>query len=389
MRETSVTKVGMTQFAMTGPIRKIVFTGDVLRPSAGGLRPTQHENIAWLAKLLGTPLSLATGLPSEVVNWDNNWLNGAPLDEGTVRAIYEAFWLKPGLEAWPQVFAAKTLPPMVEDLFLRLFKGSFVVGFELPPYLTAFCGRHGIGFIDCSLSPVRFMDDLLFELSSNSPAITEALRPHAVPEALIRLQAGVLSAAVAKIFPDPPRPRSLLVMLQTSFDKVVMRDGRFVTLLDHFDALQAVARDYDHVLVRAHPMESRQDVLEAVLKRLPDARETGENFYRLVSHHNVEGVTALSSSCVHEAGFFGKRGHYLLPGFHAGTFTPGLAGVTIGDEVLRPDFWREVLAVTPCPVTAPDGLRLAAKPNRFRQQLRAAWGYNEIDTDIFVQWARA
>ena len=46
-----------------------------------------------------------------------------------------------------------------------------------------------------------------------------------------------------------------------------------------------------------------------------------------------------------------------------------------------------MLAASPCPVTPKDGLRLPAKPNRFRQQLRSAWGYNQIDTDIFIEWA--
>ena len=54
-----------------------------------------------------------------------------------------------------------------------------------------------------------------------------------------------------------------------------------------------------------------------------------------------------------------------------------------------PDFWREVLAPTGLELTPKDGLRLPAKPNRFRQQLRSAWGYNQIDTDIPVQWANA
>ena len=65
---------------MTGTVDRIVFSGDFLRPSVAALRPTQHENIRWLAQLLETPLRMATGLPCETVHWDNNWLNGSRLD---------------------------------------------------------------------------------------------------------------------------------------------------------------------------------------------------------------------------------------------------------------------------------------------------------------------
>jgi hypothetical protein len=373
--------------ARPGAARRIVFSGDFLRPSVAALRPTQHENIQWLYRLLKTPVEMATGLPASIVHWDNNWLNGALLETGTVEAIYRMMGLAPGINAWPKVFSAKTLPAPVEDMFLRMFADSFVLGFELPPYLVAFLDRHGIGFVDCSLSPVRFMDDVLFELSSSSYTITQALRPHALSDAYIRLQAGVVSSNVAKANPKPPRPNSLLVILQTRFDKVVIENGRFATVLDHLGGLKSIAQDYDHLLIKEHPLEPQPETRQHLQKFLPHMQVTEDNFYRLVSHDNVTGVVALSSSCVLEAGYFGKTGHYLLPNFSPSTFTVGLQGFHIGDQVIYPDFWRDLLKVSPCPVTPKDGLRLPSKPNRFRQQLRSAWGYNQIDTDIAVSWA--
>ncbi|MAE77461.1 MAG: hypothetical protein CMJ85_11390 [Planctomycetes bacterium] len=373
---------------MSGTVRRIVFSGDFLRPSVAELRPTQHENIRWLAQLLETPLRMATGLPCETVHWDNNWLNGARLDRDTVAAIYQSFWLKPSIWNWPQVFAAETLPEAVEALLLRFFEDSFVIGFELPPYLSHFLRRHGIGFVDCSLSPVRFLDDLLFEVSSSSPEITEAIRGFGIPDALIRLQAGVLSSNVAKTNPHPPRPDTLLVILQTSYDKVVIENGRFVTALDHVERLEEIAQDYTHVLIKEHPLEPQPQVRDKLLRALPNAALSTDNFYRLVSHGNLKGVAALSSSCVLEGRYFGKQGHYLIPSFSHDSFSVGLEGINVGDDVITPDFWRDVLAPTGLELTPKDGLRLPAKPNRFRQQLRSAWGYNQIDTDIPVQWAK-
>lgn len=368
-------------------IKRIVFSGDFLRPSVAQFRPTQHENIQWLYRLLEVPLQMATGLPTEIVHWDNNWLNMSRIDRATAGAIYASFWQEPNIQSWPHLFEAQNLAPVVEDMFLRFFEDSFVVGFELPPYLVHFLDRHGIDFVDCSLSPVRFMDDLLFDVSASTQDMTDAIRSYGVPDALIRLQAGVVSSNVAKQNPRPPRPNSLLLILQTQFDKVVIENGRFSTVLDHLDAVLDLTQAYDHVIIKEHPLEPQKDVLERLTKLIPDNSVSTNNFYVLVSHPNVQAVAALSSSCVLEAQYFGKDGHYLIPGFSHDSFSVGIEGFNIGDDVIMPDFWRDVLASSNCPVTAKDGLRLGVKPNRFRQQIRSAWGYNQIDTDIPVRWA--
>lgn len=50
-------------------IRRVVFTGDFLRPNVMGDRPTQHNNIRWLQNMLATQIAMATGLPQDVVSW--------------------------------------------------------------------------------------------------------------------------------------------------------------------------------------------------------------------------------------------------------------------------------------------------------------------------------
>ena len=102
---------------MSRTIDRIVFTGDILRPSIGALRPTQHENIYWLTQLLDAPIRLATDIPREIVHWDNAWCNRARLDSATIRALYAAFGLDPTIESWARIFSAETLPDPVEHLF--------------------------------------------------------------------------------------------------------------------------------------------------------------------------------------------------------------------------------------------------------------------------------
>ena len=372
---------------MTHPPAKVIFTGDFLRPMPEDLRPAQHENIYWLARLLQEPVRMATGLPCEILRWHHSWIEGARLETSTIEAIYGAFWRQPDIHAWAEIFAAETLPAAVEDLFADLFRDSLVIGFELPPYLVQFCTRHDIAFIDCALSPIRFMDDLVFQISTSTPDMTAALAPYQVPEDLIRLSAGVVAGHAARMFPDPPQPNGLLVILQTPFDKGVIHNGRFVSLSERLDTLCEIADGYRDVLIRTHPLDPEALARDTVQAALPQARLTGENVYRLMAHHNLAGVAALSSSCLIEATYFGKTSHALMPAPSAEQAGAPRAAVNVDERLLCPDFWRDLLGAAGCEVSPHDGLRLPAKPNRFRQHLRTAWGYNQIDTDIFVQWA--
>lgn len=372
---------------MTRQISRILFSGDFFRPSPASFRPTQHENIRWLAQLLGVPVSMASGLPCSEVVWDDKWENQPVFEADSMAAIYRSFWLEPSIVSWARIYGSPTMPAAVERLMEQVFADSLVIGFELPPILMHFFNRHGISFVDCALSPVRFMDDLLISISTSDPKTADELQPYEIPFAMQQLAAGVVSAHVAKRFSKPPRPDTLLLVLQTSYDKAVIRDGKFVAIDSHLDELQSVASEYSSVLVKPHPLEAESKSRDLLLRMLPNASETNENFYRLVSHPNLKGVAALSSSCIYEAGLFGKRQHTLMPSVICNRSSIYHKSLDVGDAILTPDFWRDVLRTFGVSVSAKDGLVLPSKPNRFRLQHRTAWGYNQIDTDISVAWA--
>lgn len=373
---------------MTIP-KRVIISGDFLRPSPHSFNATQAENIRWLAQLLNVPVTMATGLPVQEVVWDDNWLNRASFDRVGVMAIYQAFGLKPNIQSWAQIYGNSTLPSSVEGLFAQVFKESFVIGFEIPPILAHFLRRSGIGFVDLMLSPVRFMDDLIFSITASAPEVREVIHPHALSGEFLRLAAGAVSAHAAKHFPNPPRPDTLLVIMQTRFDRAVIENKRFVSLDGYIEELKKIAENYSSVLVKTHPLETQPEICEMLLRSLASAQLTDENFYRLVSHRNLKGVAALSSSCVHEATYFGKQSHALMSNVDFTTSSAGLQICDVGDVVLTPDFWRDVLGAAGIDVTVKDGLVLPPKPNRFRMQHHTAWGYNEIDTDIAVGWAKS
>ncbi len=109
-----------------------------------------------------------------------------------------------------------------------------------------------------------------------------------------------------------------------------------------------------------------------------------DNIYRLLSMPEITAVLSVSSSAAVEARYFGKAVYTLgqlavRPIWRGGE--PGAdTHASLDDIVLSADFWRHLLAPH-AEISACDGVRLPAKPNRLRIALDSFWNYNEIDTD--------
>ena len=118
--------------------------------------------------------------------------------------------------------------------------------------------------------------------------------------------------------------------------------------------IHAICARYPAVVLKPHPQDRHHSLLE-VAAAAP-TRVIGvidDNAYRMLSLPIRLAWRGAADA-----------------GAHAG----------LDDVVLTPDFWRVVLAPH-VPVTAADGMRLRAKPNRLRIALDSFWNYHEIDTD--------
>lgn len=367
---------------MTAQINKIIFTGDFLRLSVAGFKPTQHENIQWLADLLERPLSLASNLPIEVVNWDNRTVNESLLDQGFIKSVYEALKLPLDIHSWPFIYGmTDVMPDSLEYSLLRFYNGGLVIGFELPPYLKSFFDRNGIYYINCEISPIRFMDDLLIRFESNSVTVNQSIKQYEVNEDEVLLYAGLIKSGGVRRLSSIPSNGTLLLLLQTKFDKVLIDGKGFAKINDYIDDLYEVSQNYTNVLVKHHPLQ-RQDQLNDIIRdSVEKVSVTNENFYNLVSHDNVEGVIALSSGCLDEAKYFGKNVHCLMRRNESNN----IVTTQVKSEFYNPDFWRDILSDL-VSVTSSDGIEIPFRANRLRKLLGISWGYNEIDTDILLKW---
>ncbi|MGG5821035.1 hypothetical protein [Falsiroseomonas sp. HW251] len=369
-------------------MRRIVLTGDLLRPQDEAFKPAQTGNILWLHRLLRRPIAAATALEVQVLAWAPNPGSGAiPFD--TPR-FYGAAGATADIPGWIALFDAAVLPTDAAALLAQALDGAaLVIGFELPNLLKRALTAFGIPWVDLNIHPYRFCADLLFAVQTTHPDIVAALRAHHAEDAAFAPQADLLAAMTVKVPIDPPIEEETLVVGQTRVDRSLIAEGRLLDLRD-FAAPFHAAIGEGRILFKSHPYNPDGFGLHDIGLPLRRIRESGENAYVLMAQDSVRRVVGVSSSLVAEAAFFGKEGIFLghppfrIPASRAG-FEPGMHASVV-DAWLSADFWRDLLAPVVA-VTPRDGVRPALPPNSLRNALRQFWGWEEMVLQLPVELA--
>ena len=371
---------------MTKPnIKRVVFSGDFLRPNAAGNRPTQHNNIRWLQNLLSAPLAMATGLPQSVISWGVDSVADGGLTTADVRAYYRHFGLDLSLQSWARIHDLPSLPPHIEALIDSMFGDSLVVGFEIPPSIENYLTWRGIPLISATIHPVRFLDDIFLAIRSNIPAIQDKLFGYRIDQNYIRLMAGIQSASAARAQTLELKPNSALLVMQTWYDQTQIRNGEFVSCEYYLDEIARIASEHSELLVKEHPLAPNPATM-LIQSVVPNLRMVTGNAYGFLASPEVTKLVTMSSSVGVEAPYFDIPTHFLLrrPMEQRITETDPPEGfIGIEDAFMAPDFWRTTLAPI-VSVSAKDKLTVPRKPNRLRIALRSFWNFNQIDTDIPV-----
>lgn len=360
---------------------RIVITGDVLRPGEASFRPAQTENILWFHRLVRAQAMEAARCPVEVVTW------GRGID--TPR-LYEMWGAEKSWRGWAQLLDAGFAPEGVMAAMERVFGGAVVVGFELAESMKRILSLLGIPFLDFSIHPVRFLDDVFFAVQTNDAAVFEAMLPDHAEDGAFLGPAGLLAASALKFRPDLRVGGEVLLVGQTRIDRSLVRGGRVVDLSDFGPALhQAIGGE--GVTFKPHPYANSDFGAFSAGLSLRSMRISYENVYALMASDGIRRVVGVSSSVLLEAPYFGQEAHLLhespfdipprraeaMPGQH----------LSVLDAWGETDFWRRLLAPL-LPVTRPDGIRFRRAPNALRTSLRNFWGFNELTTDFQVALGR-
>jgi hypothetical protein len=355
-------------------LKRLILTGDVLRPQDEAFRPAQNGNIAWLHRLIRRPVSAAAGVELETLEW-------GPGGFDTAR-FYELAGFSPDIEGWVAAFDAPELPREAASMLAEPFaKAAAVIGFELAEVQKRLLSQLRVPWVDLNIHPYRFGPDVLFALQTNHPGMLEALRAHHAEDADFEPWADLMAATASKMPPDPPPTESCLVVGQTRVDRALVSGGRLLDLRDVAPALHAAIGPEARIAFKPHPYNPEGFGLFDIGLPLRRIREVAENVYVLLGQDALKRVVGLSSSVVAEARFFGKEGVFLgRPPFRIAPTRAALAPgmhASVVDAWLSADFWRDLLAPV-LDVTPKDGRRVALGPNALRGSLRQYWGYDEI-----------
>ena len=370
--------------------RRILLTGDLLRPGDEVFRPAQTGNILWLHRLLRRPIAAACGLPVEALAWAPPPGSGAiPFD---TPGFYAEAGAAPDIEGWVSLFDADALPGAAIARFAAALEdAAAVIGFELAEVQKRLLTQLGVPWVDLNIHPVRFAPDVLFAVQTDHPEIAAALAAHHAEDHVFEPWADLLAATAIKTQPTPPVDEPVLVVGQTRVDRALIAGGRLVDLADFAEGFHAAIGAEGRVLFKPHPYNSDGFGLHALGLPLRRIRQVEDNAYLLLAQDAIRRVVGVSSSLVAEARYFGKEGVFL--GTSPFRIAPRRADVaplmhaSVPEAWLWPDFWRDLLAPV-TPVGARDGRRPSLGPNALRNALRQFWGWDEIAFQLPFDLAR-
>jgi hypothetical protein len=355
----------------------VVVAGDVLRPDGSGRPGGTDRATRWLWNAVRRSVYLATGLATELLT---------PTDSPGLSQWIASLRSREDADAhWAGVNTDLPWSTARDELILDRLRGRFCIGYEMPPWLVRLLDEHAVPYVDVRLHPVRFLDDLIFAVRGSCAEIQAGLLTMAMIESEVIATAGLREAMCQFISEARVPENTLLVAGQRRFDSTQIVAGGFFDAVPLTAEIHAICARYATILLKPHPLDRHHSLLEVAASA--PTRVLGvinDNIYRMMAMPQISAVLTVNSGVAHEAPYFGKRVHTLLPlpvrpawrgaAMDAGTHA------SLDDVVLTPDFWRTVLARY-TPVSAADGMRLKPKPNRLRIALDSFWNYQQIDTD--------
>lgn len=358
-------------------VKRIVVTGDVFRCSQDNRRfGIQRGNIEWLYQLIRPSLEMLSNLPVQSLYYTGS-------QNCLATRLYKAKGLDPSFESWVSLYESQ---PSHRDLaiFDEQLGDALVIGFELPEFTRQALDTVDTPYVDFTIHPVRFMDDLIFGVRSNVGGLAEALQEWVVREDEIRIHAGLARATLVRL-PRVPQCNGVddaaLFCGQTTDDKVLIRNGRLMQAEDFLPQLAEMCRRHERVFVKPHPFSPMNPVILTLTRLFPNTEVVDANFYHLLAHEGITHVYSITSSTSIEAAYFDKQGRhfarypYVFTDFTAG----GGAYLTIDSEIYSQKFWAHIVRLLNIPCSRSRLIEVKKVPSRMRRSLRSFWGADVLE----------
>ena len=243
------------------------------------------------------------------------------------------------------------------------------VGFEAPPKYLQWLSKEGVRWINISIHPLRFLDDLYFDVRTS---FNYDLRQQEAPQGLISQSVRVLKGK----YPEPDagsKSKKLAIVGQTPIDKSICFEGHFYSLLDYLPGIDELAEKHDVVVYKPHPYLSDAEVDATILQRYQAELVKETDTYAWLDATGVSTACAISSSLIHEASYFGVEGVFLDD--RANYFGSPISYRHLIDNV---EFWACGLLQLPKRAVRPPRIS-EATPQNFLRHIFGSWGYKCTD----------
>ncbi len=348
-------------------MNKILITGDILKPDPKKISSNQRDNIIWFYNLI---------YPFIRYNTESVDVEIILSEQFNPQKFYSFFKKDVSVENWAALYDCESLPENAND-YLKTYFSEYllIVGYELPTIFIKYFEANDIKFINCFLSPIRFLNDLLFSAYSNINNFDNIFNIYKVTNEEIFLYSGLHTATIKRQNKHQTIvSNSCLIIGQTEIDRSVIRNGEFDSLKNHISEITELCLKYNKVYFKPHPYSKKGNELTYDFKKL-DIEIINDNVYHLLANDNIIEVVALSSSVLYEAKYFYKKIKYLIP-------ENDKFDLPISNDFFSYSFWHNVLSnCVPTVNEIPKG-RITHRENLLRNSLNMYWGYNELSPKI-------
>lgn len=358
-------------------IKKIIITGDVLRPwyPGGILEAHQNLNINNRYLLFRHLFKSITELEVGKCYWNSKESFDTPYFYQLLDCPLESEL------SWFSIFNKKDLPIEAENYLLNFFQNAFIVGFELSPMFTHFFNRHNIPYIKLIDYPVRFLDDTMAGLSTNNSDIFEVAKSYRLEE-----EGFYIHAALAKIRLQNANileEDSAVFFGQTQIDLSLYKEGMCLNVLDFEKEIAAIAQNHKKLYFKRHPYATHpSEALSAFIKKY-NIEYITNNAYEILANEKLKTVVSISSSVLEEAKYFQKNTICLhrMPHQYANKNLDKFDSeihLPIGAEILSPNLWLNIFNCLDLAKNNNFKDFLSYEANTFRFSTAAFWGYDRL-----------
>jgi hypothetical protein len=278
-------------------------------------------------------------------------------------------------------FFLKQFSPNQDSLFyLKSFLDSFdlIIGYELSEITKESINSLQKRYIDIWLSPIRFLNDLNFCLSSNNEKINQLLSKNIVASKQIFQKANQIidNHNIENPEKSDSSKRANLIVTQSIEDKSLVKASKYLKLSDFRKEILRITQDFSCNYILKHPNLTHTQYLKIVEDlSIPNLEVIEGNTYEILCSPNLKHLTSISSSLLEEAKYFGKDTTYLYQPVIDHRY------ICINEMIFKASFWQEILGLSKSSPYA-----FIHHDNYFRNLFGSAWGYHSFlysETNMF------